>query len=297
MTNNLEYYKVFYYAAKTGSLTGAANLLSISQPAVSQSLKQLEDQLSTKLFMRASKGIKLTTEGELLFHYVKTGYEQILLGEQKLKELQNLELGEINIGASDMTLHFFLLPFLEKFHELHPSIKVKVSNAPTPETLIGLKENQIDFGVVSTPIVKDDDFLYTPVREIEDIFICGRRFTSYKNKTLDLKILESLPLICLEKNTSTRHYMEQFLQKHHVNITPEFELATSDMIVQFTLRNLGVGLVVRDFALPYLNDGTLFALRFNELIPHRQICVVTNTRANLSPAAKALLALIHAKEG
>lgn len=293
MVTNLEYYKVFYYVAKTGSLTSAAGLLSISQPAVSQSVKQLEDQLSVKLFTRVSKGIKLTTEGELLYNYVKTGYEHIILGEQKLKQLQDLELGEIKIGASDMTLQFFLLPYLEKFHEMHPAIKVKVSNAPTPETLQGLKDDQIDFGIVTSPIVDSDDLVYTPVKEIEDIFICGRRFTSYKNRTLDLSELERLPLICLEGNTSTRHYMDHFLEEHHVSITPEFELATSDMIVQFTLRNLGVGCVVKDFALPYLANGRLFALRFNEMIPRRQICMVTAAKNSISPAAKALIEIIR----
>jgi len=124
MVNNLEYYKVFYYVASYRSLTAAADALAISQPAVSQSVKQLETTLGTKLFTRASRGVRLTQEGELLFGYVAKGYEQIELGEQKLKQMLNLDLGEIHIGASDMTLQFYLLPFLERFHEKYPEIKV-----------------------------------------------------------------------------------------------------------------------------------------------------------------------------
>ena len=112
MTANLEYYKVFYHVAKTGSLTQAAKLLSVSQPAVSQSIKLLEEQLGTPLFTRVSRGMRLTPEGELLYAYVSKGYEQIEIGEQKLKQMRNLELGEVRIGASDMTLQFYLLPFL-----------------------------------------------------------------------------------------------------------------------------------------------------------------------------------------
>ena len=138
MVSNLEYYKTFYYVAKTGSLTQAASLLSISQPAVSQALKQLEQQTNAKLFRRVSKGVKLTAEGELLYSYVAKGYEQFLLGEERLKQMQNSELGEIHIGASDMTLQFFLLPYLEQFHEKYPGIKVIVSNAPTPETKVSV---------------------------------------------------------------------------------------------------------------------------------------------------------------
>ena len=145
MTGSLEYYKVFYYTAKCGSVTKAAAELNISQPAVSQALKQLEQSLDTELFYRASKGMHLTAEGELLFSYVKNGYEQIEMGVQKVRQMQNMELGEIRIGASDMTLQFYLLPYLEKFHEQYPAIKVYVTNAPTPRTLEGLKENRIDF--------------------------------------------------------------------------------------------------------------------------------------------------------
>ena len=154
MISNLEYYKVFYYVGKLGSLTHAAEELSISQPAVSQALKQLEDTLGTKLFVRASRGIRLTPEGESLYFYVKRGYEEIELGEKKLKKIMNLESGELRIGASDMTLQFYLLPYLEKYHEKYPHIKVTVTNAPTPETLQFLKEGKIDFGVVSTPFAE-----------------------------------------------------------------------------------------------------------------------------------------------
>ncbi len=293
MVNNLEYYKVFYYVASYRSLTAAADALAISQPAVSQSVKQLETTLGTKLFTRASRGVRLTQEGELLFGYVAKGYEQIELGEQKLKQMLNLDLGEIHIGASDMTLQFYLLPFLERFHEKYPEIKVVVTNAPTPETLYNLREGKIDFGVISTPFDEQPSLQTTVVREIEDVFVAGRKFISYKNKMLDLQELENMPIIFLEGVTSTRNNMNQFLQKNHVEVKPEFELATSDMIVQFALRNLGVGCVVRDFAQKYLDAGQLFELRFNKIIPRRHFCVVTDTKNPISAAARNLLALVH----
>lgn len=290
--NNMEYYKVFYHVARAGNLTAAARLLNISQPAVSQSVRQLETSLGVKLFTRVSKGVRLTGEGELLFGYVAKGYEQIELGEQKLKQMLNLELGEIHIGASDMTLQFYLLPYLEEFHEKYPHIKVVVSNAPTPETLDNLEENKIDFGVVSTPFADRGGLDVVRVREIEDVFVAGRKFIQYKNRMLDLQELEKMPIIYLEGITSTRSYMDAFLEKNNVKVRPEFELATSDMIVQFALRNLGVGCVVRDFARAYLEDGRLFELRFNMIIPKRHFCVVTNPRNPLSVAARHMLDLL-----
>ena len=206
--------------------------------------------------------------------------------------MQNLELGEVHIGASDMTLRFYLLPFLEKFHEEYPDIKVIVSNAPTPETLELLRAGKIDFGVVSTPFEAGRDITSTEVRKIEDVFVAGRRFISYKNKMLDFKELEKLPMIFLENKTSTRSYMDEYLAQEEVYLQPEFELATSDMIVQFALRNLGVGCIVRDFAAEYLESGRLFELRFNKMIPKRFFSVVRSNRQLLPEAAKRLLEIM-----
>ncbi len=291
MTENLEYYKVFYYAAKLGNLTAAAGVLSISQPAVSQSLKQLESLLGVRLFVRAPKGIRLTPEGEALYEYVSRGYEQFEIGEKKLAAMRNLEVGELKIGASDMTLKYYLLPLLEKFHEQFPGIKVMVTNAPTPETLELLKKGEIDFGVVSTPF-EAEGLQMVRVREIEDVYVASNKFSQYKHVRLGLEKLEEMPIISLEKNTSTRRYLDNYLKENGVEMHPEFELATSDMIVQFASRSLGIGSVVKDFAKEYLEEGSLFELCFDKAIPKRHICVVTDKRNPLSKSAEKFLEMV-----
>ena len=151
-------------------------------------------------------------------------------------------------------------------------------------------------GVLTTPKSISParrSFSAEPVREIEDVFVAGRRFISYKNKMLDLQELEKLPLICLEESTSTRAYMDAYLAENGVSAQPEFELSTSDMIVQFALRNLGIGCVVRDFATEALDSGLLFELRFNKMIPKRQFCVVTSRRGPLGAAAGKLLEIMR----
>jgi DNA-binding transcriptional LysR family regulator len=176
MQTNLEYYKIFYYVSKYNSISLAAEALSISQPAVSQAVKHLESDLSCALFVRTSKGVRLTKEGGLLAEYVRKGYETILTGEKKLSEMLNLDAGEICVGASDMTLQFYLLPYLETFHDAFPQIKVTVTNAPTPETLKHLQDGKIDFGIISTPVNNKYDFKMTPVRKIQDVFVAGKKF-------------------------------------------------------------------------------------------------------------------------
>ena len=292
MVGNLEYFKVFYYTAKAGSVTGAANELSISQPAVSQSLKALEQTLGVSLFKREAKGVRLTGEGRLLYSYVEKGYEQIEQGVEKLGQMLNLELGEVHIGASDMTLRFYLLPFLEIFHEKYPKIKVIVANAPTPETLELLRNGKIDFGVVSTPALAARDVKLTPVREIRDVFVAGEKFRYLKGKSLAYESLQSLPCILLEGNTSTRAFIDACLEERGVRLAPEFELATSDMIVQFAARNMGVGCVVEDFAREKLDSGELFVLDFDSPMPCRNICVATDRGTAMSPAGRKLLEML-----
>ena len=272
MNINMEYDKIFYYVAGCQSITRAAAELCISQPAVSQGIKQLERSLGTELFIRSAKGVRLTNEGQVLFTYVKNGYEQITLGEEKLQEMLDMKTGEIRIGASDMTLQFYLLPYLRKYHRLYPDIKVTVTNAPTPQTLEHLQAGRIDFGIVSSPFEREKHLRIMPAKEIQDVFVAGSRFWNYKSQMLRYEELMKLPIICLERNTSTRRYVDAFLAENQVKLSPEFELATSDMIVQFAVQNLGIGCVVQDFAKRYLDAEELFVLQFDKQIPKRQIC-------------------------
>ena len=295
MNINLEYYKVFYYVCQEGSLTAAAQRLCISQPAVSQAVRQLEKEAGTKLFSRTSKGVLLTREGELLYHYVKGGVEQLLEGGRMLKRMLDMDMGEVRIGASDMTLQFFLLPYLEQFHKEYPKIKVTVTNAPTPETIRCLEEGKIDFGVVTTPFSGHGAIHSTEVKPIDNVFIAGSSFKELQGKELDYSILCDLPCIFLEKSTSTRLFMDQFLSQKGIELKPEFELATSDMIVQFARRNMGVGCVMEGFAEEAIERGEVFALSFKEKMPSRSICLVTGESGLMSMAGKHLLELLTGK--
>ena len=229
----------------------------------------------------------------MLYSYVQRGYETILSGERKLSEMLNLEQGEICIGASDMTLKYFLLPYLEEFHERYPGIRVTVTNAPTPETIRHLCDGRIDFGIVSTPVEKRASLKCVPVKEIRDVFVAGRKFEYLKERMLGYEELMKLPVMCLEGNTSTRGYVEQYLKDQDVVLHPEFELATSDMLIQFAQKSLGVASVVKDFAEPKIREGTLFQLKFKEKIPKRQFCLVTDQRVPLSAAAGQMLGMLE----
>ena len=288
---NYEYYKIFCKIVECQSISKAANQLYVSQPAVSLAIKQLENSLNAKLFFRTQKGVTLTTEGSMLYDYVKQGCTLINVGEEKLKELNALQAGEINIGASDMTLRFFLLPLIEKFHKNFPLVKIKITDTPTPETLQYLKQGLIDFGAVSEPVDLDNsNFNFKSVKSVKDILVAGDNFKELKDRAkVSVKELQKYPFIMLEKGTSTRQYIENYFKKNDVEINPEIELATSDLVVEFIRRGMGIGFILEDFMIEDLRNGFLNKINLSPELQPRQFYIVTHSHIPLASAAKKLL--------
>ncbi len=292
----MDAYKVFYVVVKSGSISAAADSLFISQPAVSQTIKHLEEGLGVNLFYRTPKGVRLTAEGETLFQHISQAYEIILSAESIFQNIQDLEGGEIRIGASDMTLQFYLLPYLEKFHKMYPKVKISVTNGPTPETMKALRAGLIDFGVVSSPAYSDKWMNVEEVGTLQDCFVASSVFKQLRDRVVPLEELTHYPLIMLEKNTSTRRFADQFFADQGVTFYPEFELGTSELIVQFAKRSMGIGYVVEDFAKKDLRDGALFRIQTDKEPPQRKYCLITPAKIPVPAAGKALLNLLHKKD-
>jgi len=285
---NYEHYKIFCKIAECQSISRAADKLYVSQPAVSLAIKQLESTLNVKLFFRTRQGVNLTQEGKLLYDYVNQGCNIIRAGEEKLKEFETLEVGEISVGASDMTLRFFLLPFIERFRKDFPLLKIKISNAPTPETLKHLKEGYIDFGVISEPFDMDNaDFKFKPIKSVRDILIAGENFKD--TQELEIKELSKFSVIMLERGTSTRLYIDNYLKMHNSPIVPEIELGTSDLLIEFIKRGMGIGFILEDFVRAELANGTLHKIKLTPELAPRQFYIVTHAKLPMTSAAKKLL--------
>ena len=122
MSIRLELYKIFDKVAKCQSFSKAAKELYMTQPAVSQAIMQLEDELKIRLFTRTPRGVILTNEGKLLFEYTNSAISLLDTGEKKLKESRDLKKGELKIGVSDTISRYYLLPYLERFHKSYPNI-------------------------------------------------------------------------------------------------------------------------------------------------------------------------------
>lgn len=285
MIRNLELYSSFVELAKYSSLSSAAKAMHISQPALSGKVAQLENSLGVKLIFRSNRGFKLTGEGQALLDHLESGFAQIEIGENRLREIAGLENGIMRIGASDMTLRFFLLDYLEKFHSEHPGVKLAVTNAPTPQTLEALRNGLIDFCVISEPV---DDFdcralELIPVRSIQDIFICSDRYSGLLDHAVDFKELSEAPLILLGKETSTRRYIDRFFLPDA--LTADIELATSDLLIEFARRGIGVACIVSDFASADLDSGRLFRVKLKNELPPRNFLLAYSKKLPLPSAA------------
>lgn len=291
MDINLEWYRVFYWTTKTGSLSKAAEALHITQPAVSHTIKQLEAALGGQLFFRTAKGVTLTVEGEVLFRYVEQAFSFMKIGEKAIADMHSLHSGEINIGASDTLCKYYLLPYLEAFHEQHPGVRIRVTNRTTPETLALLKEGKIDFGIVSLP-GSDKQIDFRESSSIQDCLVGGKAFAELAGHSLSLDDLHAYPLLLLEDGASTRRYIDEFAASKGVTLSPEFELGSIDLLVQFAKRGFGLAFVIGNYVTEELAAGDLIEIPLTPPIPTRKIGLATLRGVPLSAASKSFMALL-----
>ncbi len=291
MKTSLDLYKTFYYVARSGSITQAANDLVVSQPAVSKAIKVLESDLDTVLFNRNKDGVTLTNAGELLFAKIKQSMELIVSAEEDLEALNNMEQGIINIGAGNTISQRYLMPYINKFHELYPNINVKVHTIVTPELIKRAQLGLVDIVFTHLPNNIPSDFDIIKIKELHDILVVNKD-SIYKDKTIKKKDLEKLPLILLPFTASNRKNFDKFCISNNIKINPTMEIGNDLIIEECAKSGLGVGLVVREYVQKELDNGNLFELKtsFN-IEPKYLVCLIESSRRNNNIIKKFIDAL------
>ncbi|MDQ0112192.1 DNA-binding transcriptional LysR family regulator [Paenibacillus harenae] len=288
MTNNYELYKVFYWAAKTGSLTQAAKSLYLTQPSVSHAIKQLEESFGLTLFYRTSKGVALTQEGSILYSYIEQSQILISLAEEKMAALKNLDSGELRIGGSDSLFKHYLLPYLEDFHQKHPSIRLHLNHGTTPEVITFLKEGRIDLGVVRMPIV-DSQLEVRESIQLQDCFVAGSRYAELKGVVLTMDLLLQYPVILFSRNSRARMAISEIFQNYGYNLKPEIEVGSVDLLIEFARRGLGISYVTREFVTKELEEGSLFEVQLDVELPPAHVGLMTIRNMPLSSSASKFI--------
>ena len=289
MKTKLDYYRVFYETARCRSFSIAAQRLYISQSAISQCIHQLESDLNAQLFVRTRKGVSLTNEGQLLFLKVESAITSIEQGEKQLDRLRHLEAGELRIAAGDTITTHFLLKYLEAYHATYPNIRIEMANSYSSQMLTLVKEGKADLAFVNMPM-EDDELVFEPYLEINDVFVCGPDFE--KKASYSWEEVAELPLILIEKNASSRHFLEKNFKERNIALHPQIEVAVHDLLIRFASIHLGISCVIEQFSKAELEQGIITKIPLDPPLPKRSIGCAYLKNAPLSYAAKAFLDMI-----
>lgn len=296
MNINFELYRVFYTVANTGNITKAAEELMISQPAISKSIKNLEEQLGGQLFIRTKRGVILTDEGKEFYNYISRAMEYIYNAENKFKDLINLNTGTIKIGISSTLTKEFLTPYLEIFHSKYPKIDIQIVTNMSNELVPKLKNGLIDIVILNIVDEQlDKDINIIPCREIQDCFVGNSTYKDLINKELSFNDLNDYSLILQSKGSNTRKFLDDLVIKHNVVLKPIIELASYSLVVEFSKIGLGIGYVTKDYIKKELDNKELFILNIKENIPKRSIGIATSKTHLPSFSAKKLIEIITNK--
>ena len=288
---NFELYKVFYYVATTLSVSEASKRLYISQSAVSQSIKLLEKRLNQSLFVRSTKKVSLTPEGEVLLHHIQPAVNLIMRGESQLLEVNSLEGGQLRIGASDTLCRYFLVPYLNRFHHLYPHVHLKVTNRSSQACCDLLSHGQVELIITNYP----NPPLFglstvTTLKPFRDVFLANRKFFPCPENPLSLADLSTYPLLMLDRKSVSGQSLVHLFRQNHLELMPEIELNSNDLLVDLARIGLGVA-YIPEYCVP-ADDPDLYCIPMQNEIPERKIVTAYSEDSPLSAAAKRFLDLL-----
>lgn len=285
MSVKLELYRVFKEVAEAGNITAAAQTLFISQSAVSQSIKQLEAELQTRLFARNSRGVTLTADGRMLYEYVRSAMGLLETGEEKLSQSRDLQMGHLTIGASDTVTSQFLLPYLDRFHRQYPAIHIQIISGRSHKVLGLLQSGKVDIAFASTP--QEGASLETfPCLTTHSIFVAGAEYPCDFDHVYTLEEIAQFPLILLERKASSRLYLEKYFLQNGLHLNPEIELGARSLLVDLAAIGFGVAGVTEEFVRRELESGRLRKLRTSFDIPPRSVDLCVLRDVPLTSAAQ-----------
>jgi len=291
MDINYELYKVFYHVAATLSFSEASKQLFISQSAVSQSVKVLEKKLNQTLFIRSTKKVQLTPEGEILLKHIEPAINLIQKGENQLLEANTLNGGQLRIGASDTICRYFLVPYLNRFHKAYPNVHIKVTNQTSIECAHLLANGQVDFIITNYPnsgLLSSQKFRV--INEFSDVFVANQEYFPLKGETVNLQKLQTFPILMLDRKSTTSEFLHHMFQKEQLDLVPEIELSSNDLLIDLARIGLGIAFVP-DFCIPS-NDRDLFQVRLTEKLPIRQMVVAYNENIPVSQASRQFMDML-----
>lgn len=273
MEANLNLYFIFFTVANYKNISAAAKELYISQPAISKAISRLESNLETTLFIRNSRGVSLTAEGEYLYEQVKSAFICIQNGEDRIKKMNELGVGHLSIGVSTTLCKFLLLPCLSQFKKEYPHIKIKILCQSSSETLHGLEHATIDIGLIGLP-KKLRNLQSTPLMNIQDTFVTTESYLEnlgIREGVAPKEALKNATFMMLDSENISRKYVEQYLQEENMEPTEIMEVGNMDLLIEFAKIDLGIACVIKEFISPELEKKELLEISLGAEVPKREV--------------------------
>ena len=279
--------EVFITVATERSFSRAAEKLHRTQPAVSQTIKRLEQDLNERLFDRSSKAGRLTEAGELLFNYAQRLTQLKTEAESAVKELQDLRHGRVVIGANEAAIHV-LLPVIKQFRHEHPQAQVEVRRVSSRHMSAEVLNRTLDFGVLT--FAPRERGLYT-VRLGEDelVMLMPPTHPLAKRKEISMEEFGSQTVIAHNEASPARERVLSLYEQRHASINIQIGLPSLDGIKRAVEIGLGVAILPRRCALTEISKGQLTAIPVAKLGLRREIRLVSHQSGQMSHAAEAFL--------
>lgn len=284
--DNLAKYKIFLSAAENKSISKAAAQLYISQPAVSITIKKLEENLHTTLFIRRSKGVELTEKGRVLYDSVKKALTMLWDAEKNLRS--PFHTGYLRIASSNVLCKHFLMPYLKRFSGLYPDTDLTITCTSSVEAYAMLSACRIDLALVVRP--EDPGIsVYHPLGAIEYIFVCT---AAYRERwaCADDEIFGYANIMLLDKDNISRQHINVYYAKNGIIPWHILEVNEMDLLIEFAKMGIGVSCVVKQFVEHELESGTLVEIELSEPVPPREIGFLYN---DIQPFNENILKFIY----
>lgn len=295
MNISLDLYRLFYVVAKEGSISKAASILFISQPAITLQIKKLESELGVSLFTRTKHGVVLTEEGNVLFEYIKSAIDNIINGENALSNLRNLDSGIIRIGASTTVSKHVVIPYLEKFHEMYPKIEIQIVNSLTTNLLKELRNGNLDILFLNLPMDENKDLKIIPITDVHDIFVGNKKYFDLTKGKITLKELSNYPLLFQKMPSNTRAYLNNYLKTNNTDLKPQLEVVSYNLIMNLVSAGFGIGYATKEFIKSELEKKELYEIKVKPSIPKRFIGIATIDKKTPNYSVKKLIEMITRK--
>ena len=291
---DLNLYRIFLCVAECGSISKASELLYVSQPAVSYSIKTLESKLDCKLFNRTAKGVEMTAEANKLVYYIQSAYNILSTGIKMLNDSTELINGEIRIGVQTHVGTFLLSKYIEKFNEKYPGIKFSITNKSKNEMIEMLEKRMLDLVIDTYPITTTrEEVVISELVKIQNYFVGNKKYKELsKRRNIPIEDLQKYPLLLPPMNTSTRQFLEKRIGNRIKKLDPLIEVPTTEVMLDLVIRGLGIGYFSKPSVEKLIREGVLNKINVDIDVPKNTICVAYIDEF-LTSAPKRFLELIR----